>query len=79
MNGVQKDTFVGIASDKKSAGLIYDALAEIHTAVHGQPEICGKKFIKVSHVKVVGVIVLSSLFIGGVIRLAVWLKLIPFL
>jgi hypothetical protein len=79
MNGVKKDTFISIASDKKSAGLIYDALAEIHSAVYGQPTVCAKKFVKVRHVKIIGCVIIGSLIIGGIIRWEMGLKLIPFL
>jgi hypothetical protein len=79
MNGVEKDTFVAIASDKKSAGLIYDALADIHTAVHGQPTLCSSKFVHIKHVKIIGCIVIGSLIVGGIIRWEMGLKLIPYL
>ena len=82
MNGLEKDTLKGMSYHDKVNGLI-DMVYELHKASLGylknQPEECGKKFLQLKHVKMAGVIVLCSLFIGGIIRLAVWLKLIPFL
>ena len=47
MNGLSKDTWVGLWKPEfqNEAGLIYDALAEIHQTVKAQPLKCDKKFL----------------------------------
>ena len=88
LGGVKKETYVHAANNDPilSAQLTYDLIVGIKSdlcheikQIQCQPEVCVKKFVKVGHVKVAGIIILSSLFIGGVIRLAVWLKIVPFL
>ena len=41
MKGVDKETFLAISSDKKSAGLLYDALTEIYDMVAA----CDDRFV----------------------------------
>ena len=76
MNGVQRDTFLQIASDKKAAGLIYDALSEIHTSVKDQPVICHGKFVHKRHVKVAGLVILAFLLGAGVLTYPTVMRLI---
>jgi hypothetical protein len=87
INGTSKESYLKVAKDPEARASVQfdmmehvvDKVNDLVLAFGGQPEKCGKKFVKVKHLKIAGIIVLSSLFFGGVIRLAVWLKLIPFL
>jgi hypothetical protein len=77
MNGASKETFLEIASDKKAAGLIYDALSEIHDVVKDRPQECAKRFVKRREVYVV-VALLLGLGIGyGVLDVSGILRFIP--
>ena len=82
MNGVEKDTLKDMSYHDKVNGLI-DMVYELHKAsleyLKGQPEKCGKKFIKVRYVKVAGAIIILSLLFGGAIKLATAFRLLPFL
>ena len=79
---IEKDTLKKMSYHDKVNGLI-DMVYELHRVsldyLEKQPGKCQKQFLQVRHVKIAGVILIGSLVIGGAIKLATGLKLIPFL
>ena len=65
MKGVDKETFLAISSDKKSAGLLYDALTEIYDMVAA----CDDRFVTKTQAKWVGVCILCILLGLGIVKI----------
>ena len=76
MNGVEKQTFLDIVSDKKAGGLIYDALNEIHLTVKEQPRKCDKKYLKRWHAYVMIGVAVGALLAWKILPLSTLMRFI---
>ena len=82
MNGIDKESLKNMSLNDMVRGLI-DMVYNMHESnekfFKEQPPVCAKKFVKVKHVKIAGVIIIFSLLFGGAIKLASAFRLLPFL